>query len=306
MVNLSVRKDEAGLSRRRIDPSSGGLSTRDRGIRSRRRISGLVAISLAVLLSVSAGAWADQLAAIKAAGVLRAAVFDSNPPFGLVDEQTHDIVGYDIDFANAFAKALGVKLELVATNPANRIPLIQSGKADLIVADITITSERAKVIDFSTPYFVSGQQLLVPVGSSDKVEDYATSRFGAVKGTTEEQAIKILFPKAKVISYDDIPLAFAALRAGTVQAITQDSSILAGLLDRAPDKAKYKILPKLLTREEIGIGVKKDEKAVLDSINGILVSLEKDGTAAKIYDKWFGSGTKTPQPRTFTIAAPKE
>ena len=59
-------------------------------------------------------------------------------------------MGYDVDFAKALAKSLGVKLELVATNPANRIPLLQSGKADLIVADITITPERAQVIDFST------------------------------------------------------------------------------------------------------------------------------------------------------------
>lgn len=63
-----------------------------------------------------------------------------------------------MDFAKALAKSLGVKLELVATNPANRIPLLQSGKADLIVADITITPERAQVIDFSTPYFVTGKQ----------------------------------------------------------------------------------------------------------------------------------------------------
>ena len=214
-------------------------------------------------------------------------------------------MGYDIDFAKLFAEKLGVKLELVATNPANRIPLLQSSKADLIVADITITSERAQVIDFSTPYFVSGQQLLVPAKSSDNVDAYAKARIGAVKGTTEEQALKTLYPKARAISYDDIPLAFAALRAGKVQAITQDSSILVGLLDAAPDKAKYKILPKLLSREEIGIGVKKGETALLGEINTILVGLEQDGSAAKIYDAWFGSGSKTPQPRNFTITAPK-
>lgn len=89
---------------------------------------------------------------------MKVATFDANPPFGSIDAKTHEIVGYDVDFAKALAKSLGVKLELVATNPANRIPLLQSGKADLIVADITITPERAQVIDFSTPYFVTGQQ----------------------------------------------------------------------------------------------------------------------------------------------------
>ena len=109
-------------------------------------------------------AQADQLADIKAAGVVKVATFDANPPFGSVDPQTHKIVGYDVDFAEALAKSLGVKLELVATNPANRIPLLQSGKADLIVADITITPERAQVIDFSVPYFITGATIL---GSGD-------------------------------------------------------------------------------------------------------------------------------------------
>ncbi|MCZ3003886.1 transporter substrate-binding domain-containing protein, partial [Acinetobacter baumannii] len=90
-------------------------------------------------------AHADQLSDIKKAGVIKVATFDSNPPFGSVDAKTHDIVGYDVDFAKALAKSLGVKLQLVATNPANRIPLLQSGKADIIVADITITPERDKV-----------------------------------------------------------------------------------------------------------------------------------------------------------------
>lgn len=225
-----------------------------------------IALALGMLLLASQ-AQADQLADIKAAGVVKVATFDANPPFGSVDAKTHHIVGYDVDFAQALAKALGVKLELVATNPANRIPLLQSGKADLIVADITITPERAQVIDFSTPYFVTGQQFLVPAGSPDKLDEYSKARNG------------------------------------NVQAITQDSTILAGLLAEAPDKAKFKILPDLLSKEEIGVGVKKGEPALLKAVNDELVKLEKTGEAAKIYDVWFGPATKTPQPRAFTIEA---
>jgi polar amino acid transport system substrate-binding protein len=73
--------------------------------------------------------------------VVKVATFDANPPFGSIDAKTRDR-GLRRGFAKALAKSLGVKLELVATNPANRIPLLQSGKADLIVADI-ITPERA-------------------------------------------------------------------------------------------------------------------------------------------------------------------
>ena len=255
------------------------------------------------LLTLSTAAHADQLADIKAAGVVKVATFDANPPFGSIDPDSHDIVGYDVDFAKALAKALGVKLELVATNPANRIPLLQSGKADLIVADITITPERAQVVDFSTPYFVTGQQFLVPSSSADKLDEYSRARIGAVKGTTGEQALHQRYPQARVLSYDDIPLALTALRNGNVHAITQDSTILAGLLAEAPYKAKFNILPDLLSKEEIGVGVKKGETALLNAVNDELVNLEKNGEAAKIYDAWFGPSTKTPQPRSFTIEA---
>jgi polar amino acid transport system substrate-binding protein len=196
-----------------------------------------------------------------------------------------------------------VKLELVATNPANRIPLLQSGKADLIVADITITPERAQVVDFSTPYFVTGQQFLVPAKSADKLDEYSRARIGAVKGTTGEQTLHQRFPQSRVLSYDDIPLALTALRNGNVQAITQDSTILAGLLAQAPDKANFKILPDLISKEEIGVGVKKGETALLKVVNDELVALEKNGQAASIYDVWFGPQTQSPQPRAFKIEA---
>lgn len=271
-----------------------------------RRLTTAVAIALpaAIACLLPAGVQADELADIRKAGVVNIAVFDSNPPFGSVDPQTNKLVGYDIDFAHEIAGKLGVRANLVVTNPANRIPLLQSGKADLIVADITITPERAQVVDFSTPYFVTGQKFLVPAGAPDDLAAYATARIGAVKGTTGEQAIKARFPGARVLSYDDIPSAFTALRQGNVQAITQDSTILAGLLAGAPDAAKYKILPALLSREEIGVGVSRGQTGLLDAVNAILLGLEADGTAGKIYDRWFGAGSATPEPRSFAIGQP--
>lgn len=257
-----------------------------------------------VFMMISATAHADQLAEIRKAGVLKAAVFDSNPPFGFIEEGSHNLAGYDIDFAKALAEAIGVKLELVSTNPANRIPLLQSGKVDVIVADLTITPDRAQVVDFSTPYFVTGQQILAPAGSPDKLDAYSTGRIGAVKGTTGEQALKTRFPEARVLSYDDVPLALASLRNGNVQAITQDAEILAGLLAGAPDKAKFKILSDLLSREEIGVAVRKNEAPLLEVVNQTLVNLEQNGKAAQIFDHWFGKDSKAPEARNFKILKP--
>lgn len=257
--------------------------------------------ALIVSIFVGKPAHADQLADIKKAGVIRVAVIDQNPPFGLIDAKSKETVGYDVDFAKLIAAKIGVKLQIVGTNPANRIPYLQANKVDIIVGDLTNTTERAKVIDFSYTYFISGQQVLVPVGSSDTLADYATARIATVKGTTGENQLKALFPNVKAISFDDLPLAFAALRAGNVQALTQDGSILVDALARSPDKAKFKILSDYLSRELIGIGVAKNQKALLDLVNDVLVQSEKDGSAAKIYDKWFGSGAIVSVPRGFKI-----
>ncbi len=83
-----------------------------------------------------------------------------------------------------------------------------------------------------------------------------------------------------------------------MDAISQDSTILAGLLAGAPDRAKYKILPDQLSREEIGIGVAKNQPALLAKVNEILLALEKDGQAVKIYNTWFGPGSKFATPVT--------
>jgi len=119
-------------------------------------------LHIAALVLALSASWvhADQLDDIKHAGQITIGVFDSNPPFGYIDAQSHKLAGYDIDFAREIAKKLGVKLVLQATNPANRIPLLASQKVNLIVADFTITPERAQQVEFSTPYFIGGQQFL--------------------------------------------------------------------------------------------------------------------------------------------------
>lgn len=259
-------------------------------------------ILLALTLALTAtSALADRVDDIKKAGVLRVAAFDSNPPFGFLDGQTRQISGLDVDVARHIAGKLGVKLELVPTNPANRIPLLVSGKADLIAANFTVTPERAKQVDFSLPYFASGQQFIARKGTLQKPEQLAGLRVGADKGTTQEITLRDKYPNTKVVSYDDTPLAFAALRNGNVSAITQDGSKLAALLGNAPDKDKYEIAPFTLTREYQAIGLPKGEARLVKLVNEVLLGLESSGEAQKIHDRWFGPATKAPLPRDYKI-----
>lgn len=260
---------------------------------------------LSLLLAATAtSALADRLDDVKKAGVLRVAAFDSNPPFGFLDAKTRQLSGLDVDVALHIAKKIGVKLELVPTNPANRIPLLVSGKADLVAANFTVTPDRAKQVDFSLPYFASGQQFIARKGTLQKPAQLAGIRVGADKGTTQEITLRDKYPATKVVSYDDTPLAFAALRNGNVHAITQDGSKLAALLANAPDKDKYELAPFTLTREYQAIGLPKGEARLVKVVNEVLLQLEQTGDAQKIHDRWFGPSTKAPLPRDFRIGDP--
>lgn len=259
-------------------------------------------LAAALSLSLLSGlAHADRLDDIKKSGVLRVAAFDSNPPFGFIDAHTRQIEGLDVDYARAIAAKLGVKLQLQPTNPANRVPLLVANKVDLVLANFTITPERADQVNFSTPYFASGQQFIVKKGSLQSPEQLNTWRVGVDKGTTNEGVLRAKFPGAKVVAYDDTPFAFTALRNGNVQAITQDGPKLIGLLANVPDRDKYEVPPFTVSNDLIGVGLPKGETALTDLVNKTLVELESDGQAQKIYDTWFGPQTKTPLARLFKI-----
>ncbi|EOX6881189.1 ABC transporter substrate-binding protein [Providencia stuartii] len=254
---------------------------------------------LAGLALVANVANADKLDDIKQAGVIRISVFDSNPPFGFIDPQTKKLAGYDVDIAQAIADDLGVKLELRPTNPANRIPLLTSGKVDLIGANFTITDERAKQVDFSIPDFATGQKFIARKGVLKTPDDIAPLRIGADKGTVQEVTLRERYPNTKVISYDDTPQAFAALRNGNVQAITQDDAKLVGLLGNLPEKVKadFEISPFSITREYQAVAAAKGETRLIENVNKTLLKLEKEGKAEQIYNRWFGPDTKAAQPR---------
>jgi polar amino acid transport system substrate-binding protein len=257
--------------------------------------------AMGLLLIVSGVARADRLDDIKKAGVLRVATFDSNAPFGFVDPKTNQIVGLDVDYAKAVADRLGVKLEIQPTNPANRIAFLTSKKVDLVFANFTITDERKKEVDFSTPYFASGTQFIAKKGVLKTPAQLNSLRIGADKGTTNEQQVRAQFPQATIVAYDDTPFAFAALRTGNVQAITQDGPKLVALLANVPDREKYEIPAFTISNDYEGVGVPKGETRLLSFVNDTLKGLETDGTAANIYDQWFGPKSRAPLPRLFKI-----
>ncbi|MNT67983.1 Cystine-binding periplasmic protein precursor [compost metagenome] len=123
------------------------------------------------------------------------------------------------------------------------------------------------------------------------------------KGTTQETTLRQRYPDARVIAYDDSPLALQALRTGAIQAFAQDGAKLGALLATLPNRDQFEISPFTLTREYMGVGLPKGEERLQAAIDQILLELEKSGTAARIYDKYFGPKSQAPLARDFTIGS---
>jgi polar amino acid transport system substrate-binding protein len=268
----------------------------------------LVTIALTVVLAgfmAKAALAGDTLADVKKKGVLVAGVKDSLPPFGYIDEKSRQIVGYDIDFVNAIAKKLGVKVELKPVTSASRMPQLQEGHIDIIAATMTMNAERAKVIDFSHTYFFTGQKFIAKKGAVHSLKDLEGKRIGTTKGSTSEQNVKKAIPTSTVLSFDDYPQAFLALMQGKVAAITTDEAILAGILAKAPNKSQYEIPVLQISDEPYGLGMRKGDKNFVAFVNKTVLEMEKSGEAKRIFDKWFGPNTQFHLNRTFKIAAGK-
>lgn len=274
-----------------------------------KKLVALFMMTAAVTMAAKsfAAAPADTLAEVKKKGVLVAGVKDSLSPFGYIDEKTRTIIGYDIDFINAIAKKLGVKVELKPVTSATRMPQLQEGNIDIIAATMTKNPERAKQIDFSHTYFFTGQKFITKKGSVKSLKDLDGKRVGTTKGSTSEQNVAKAIPTATVLSFDDYPQAYLALQQGKVQAVTTDEAILAGLLAKTPKelKGKYEIPNVQISEEPYGLGMRKGDKNFVDFVNKTILAMEKSGEAKKIFDKWFGPKSETPLKRTFKITADK-
>lgn len=273
------------------------------------RKTGLFVVALAMLGALCGSALAaDTLADVKKKGVLVAGVKDSLPPFGSVDPQTKEFVGYDIDFVKYIAKKLGVKVEFKPVTSANRMPMLMESRVDILAATMTKNPERAQQIDFSYTYFLTGQKFLTRNGTVKTLKDLEGKKIGTAKGSTSEQNVKKSIPSATVLSFDDYPQGVLAVQQGKVIAVTTDESILAGQLGKLEKnpatKGKFEIPDLAISEEPYGLGMRKGDANFVKFVNDTLLEMEKNGEAAKIFEKWFGPNSDSPIKRgTFKITA---
>ncbi len=244
--------------------------------------------ALLVLALAGQAAAGSTLEAVKQRGKLIAGVKTDFPPFGYVDSSGKNL-GYDVDVAHYFAKALfgdENRVELVAVTSGNRIPFLQSGKIDIIIATVTVTDERRQVVEFSDPYFLSGSLLLVPKNSPIRgVEDLAGKTVAVIQGAIQDKDIEQLAPKANRVKYGKVSEAVLAVKGGRADAFAQDDILILTLAKENPD---MKAVGKPFIPRPYGIAVRKGDLEFIKWVNGALAQMRKDGTYDRLWKKYFG------------------
>ncbi|MGP0584342.1 glutamate ABC transporter substrate-binding protein [Paenibacillus timonensis] len=230
------------------------------------------------------------LGKIKDRGKLLVGVKYDTKLFGLKDPASGNVEGFDIDISKAIAKhILGDEnaVELKEVTSKTRIPMLNNGEIDMIVATMTITEERKKEVDFSDVYFQAGQSLLVKKGSPiTGIENLtADSTVLGSKGSTSVKNIREKVNGIKVLEFDNYQDAFNALKAGQGDALTTDDAILYGMSAQDPN---YEVVGKPFTDEPYGIAVQKGNSDIVQAINDTLKELHDSGEYDKIYEKWIG------------------
>ncbi len=212
------------------------------------------------------------------------------PGFGLKDPATGKVDGFDVAVAKEIGKALGLKedqIEFVEAVSANRIPFLQEDKVDLVIATMTINADRKTQIDFSRPYYLAGQSILVKKDNTTikSIDDLNGKKVCSVQGSTSEKNVQAKAPQAELLSLTGYAACVSAMKDGRVEAVSTDDIILAGFA--AADNT-LKLVGGQFTQEPYGIGVKKGKTDLVQFIDAQLDRMFKDGTWDKIYEKYLG------------------
>ena len=209
------------------------------------------------------------------------------PPYGFVGTDLQP-QGLDIDMARLIANKLGVKLELVPVISANRIPYLQTRKADLVISTLGKNAEREKVIDFTSAYSPFFQAVFAPKTVAVKAPaDLAGKTVGVTRGAMEDIELGKVAPAGVDIKrFEDNNATVAAFVSGQVQVIATGASVAGTVMQKNPQLGtEYKFL---LKDSPNFIGVAKGEDKLRLKVNEVIAAAKASGELDKLAQKWLG------------------
>ncbi|MGF6949383.1 glutamine transport system substrate-binding protein [Neobacillus sp. B4I6] len=225
----------------------------------------------------------------KGGKVYKVGVDTTYPPFEF--KEGNDYKGIDIELINAIAKNQDFKIELSPMDFGGIIPAMQANQLDVAIAGMSITDERKKVVDFSTPYFDAGLTVVVKKDNTSikSVENLKGKKIAVKKGTTgakyaQDNAAKL---GITVVQFNDSPAMFQEVSNGNADALIEDYPVISYAI--AQKDLGLKIVGDRLNGDQYGIAVLKGQNAdLLKKINNGLAELKKDGTYDKIIKTYLG------------------
>ncbi|MGV3030356.1 cysteine ABC transporter substrate-binding protein [Streptococcus suis] len=231
----------------------------------------------------TSGATARTLEQIKESGTVKIGVFSDKKPFGYVDENG-EYQGYDIYLGNRLAEELGVKVEYVPVEAANRVEYLTSAKVDVILANFTVTDERKEQVDFALPYMKVSLGVVSPSSALITDPEQLNGKTLIVsKGTTAEVYFEKNHPEVKLQKYNQYSEAYAALLDGRGDAMSTDNTeVLAWALENKGFEVGIKTLGDVDT---IAPAVQKGNKELLDFINQTIEKLGQEQFFHKAYEE---------------------
>jgi polar amino acid transport system substrate-binding protein len=226
---------------------------------------------------------ARTLDEIKKSGKVTIGVFSDKKPFGYVDENG-DFQGYDVYFGNQIAKDLGVEVEYVPVEAASRVEYLVTAKVDIILANFTVTEERAKQVDFAKPYMKVALGVVSPDGALITAPEQLNGKTLIIsKGTTAETYFTENYPDVKLLKFDQYTEAYNALLDGRGDAFSTDNTeVLAWALE---NKGFTVGIDSLGSLDTIAPAVQKGNTELLNWLNDEIVTLGKENFFHKNYEE---------------------
>jgi polar amino acid transport system substrate-binding protein len=264
---------------------------------TRRAVAAFLVASLTGGLSTPVAALTPE--EIKAKGKLLVGVLIDFPPYGGTDASQKP-AGYDIDVAVLMGKEFGVPVEIVPVTGPNRIPYLLTNRVDVLVAALGITPERAKQVTFSNPYSTLEVMVMAPKKLDIKEpKDIAKYTVGVTRAGSQDTLVTSVAPAGtRILRYDDDSVSLQAIVAGQVEVLGGSNIHLARLMKDHPKLEIEKKFP--LRAQANGIGLRKEDTALLDWTNKFVAKILASGQLSEIHERWLGTKvTSMPPMPTF-------
>ncbi|MFW0793687.1 glutamate ABC transporter substrate-binding protein [Gordonia sp. CPCC 205515] len=221
-------------------------------------------------------------------------------PFSFRDPISGDIRGFDVDIARAISAAIfGApgSIEFRVLSSAERTEALQNHTVDVVVKTMSITCDRLREVDFSSPYYVASQRILSTRGSGiDGPDKLAGKQVCAARGATSIGRIQSIEPRARMVTTTTWADCLVMLQQGQIDAVSTDDGILAGLAEQDP---WVQVVGPGLGEEYYGVGIPKGQDDMVRFVNGVLTQLRVSGRWQQMYDRWLsvlGPSPGPPQP----------